>query len=535
MTSRGTDRVIQAQNDETAMNQFIDENRKFIKACAYHAVKHFVNESDDEWSVALIAFHEAVQSYDGSKGDFRAFAQMVIRRRLTDYIRSEARHSGEILMAPGSMDGDTEDEEEITALEWEVRKRSVDLSVQKGGFASPRPTVKDEIEAVQQILSRYGFSFFDLAECSPKAEKTKRSCAEAVAAAAMVALSIGGMYRYTTVQAYSYVTLDINPSFEYVLNWQNKVLSVEAVNEDAEEYVSQLQTEVKQKTLYEALEATTSFLTAENVLAGQEDYVLVNVTSDSDKRTAFLTEEAEGYFSNAEEVTLVVTEATMEERKTARDLGISTGKYKEIETIEKQNNGSFEPSSETVDTYRDMPVKDFMRMAGQIPDGPNSPGQGKGSAAVGGTTAAPGTGTPGTVAPEFGGDGESQAVPAAVGQVNPDNGRGNPPTAGQDPGTEQTTQSGQEAQSMQMPEAGQSTDSGQTSQSMQAGEPVQGSGAEPFSGSGQGSQNMQENDPGRGPEPVQASEFREMTPGASEGTEFPGGFGAIQNRSAGGQ
>ena len=75
MTSRAADRVIQAQNDTSAMNQFIEENRKFIKACAYHAVHHFVNESDDEWSVALIAFHEAVQSYDESKGDFRAFAQ----------------------------------------------------------------------------------------------------------------------------------------------------------------------------------------------------------------------------------------------------------------------------------------------------------------------------------------------------------------------------------------------------------------------------------------------------------------------------
>ena len=30
------------------------------------------------------------------------------------------------------------------------------------------------------MLSLYGFSFFDLAECSPKAEKTRRSCAIAV-------------------------------------------------------------------------------------------------------------------------------------------------------------------------------------------------------------------------------------------------------------------------------------------------------------------------------------------------------------------
>ena len=42
--------------------------------------------------------------------------------------------------------------------------------------------IRDEIEAVQQLLGRYGFSFFDLTECSPKAEKTKTVCAKAVVA-----------------------------------------------------------------------------------------------------------------------------------------------------------------------------------------------------------------------------------------------------------------------------------------------------------------------------------------------------------------
>ena len=198
--------------------------------------------------------------------------------------------------------------------------------------------------------------------------RTQVMRAGSVAAAAVVAFSIGGMYHYTTIQACSYVTLDINPSFEYVLNWQNKVLSVEALNEDAEEYVSQLQPDVKRKSLSEALEITKGLLTEENILEGTEDYVLVNVSCDSEERKAFLTDEAEDFFGAAKEVTLVVTEATMEERETARDLGISTGKYKEMETIEKQNKGSFEPTPETVRTYRDLPVKDVMSMAGQIPE-----------------------------------------------------------------------------------------------------------------------------------------------------------------------
>ena len=33
---------------------------------------------------------------------------------------------------------------------------------------------------MQSILKEYGFSFFDLAESSPKAEKTKKSCGTAI-------------------------------------------------------------------------------------------------------------------------------------------------------------------------------------------------------------------------------------------------------------------------------------------------------------------------------------------------------------------
>ena len=178
MTLKAAEQVAQAQLDEEAMNRLIEDNRKFIMASAYRAVGHFITESDDEWSVALIAFHEAAKAYDESKGDFRAFAQMIIQRRMIDYIRSEARHANEIPVSGSSMDGDVENEDEMTQLEWEIREKSVELSGDKG---PSEVTVKDEIEAVQQLLRNYGFSFFDLADCSPKADKTKRSCAEAVA------------------------------------------------------------------------------------------------------------------------------------------------------------------------------------------------------------------------------------------------------------------------------------------------------------------------------------------------------------------
>jgi len=44
---------------------------------------------DDELSIALMAFVEAIRSYDVSKGNFLSFSQNVIKRRIIDYYRKE--------------------------------------------------------------------------------------------------------------------------------------------------------------------------------------------------------------------------------------------------------------------------------------------------------------------------------------------------------------------------------------------------------------------------------------------------------------
>lgn len=134
-----------AQQDEEYLNQFILENRRFIRSIASKATGRFITESDDEWSVALIAFHEAVRSYDDSKGSFCSFAALVIKRRLVDYMASQARHQLEIYVEPEPMDGNVE-EETASPFQLEVRSKSAEISEMQDGTA-----IRDEIEAVQQI------------------------------------------------------------------------------------------------------------------------------------------------------------------------------------------------------------------------------------------------------------------------------------------------------------------------------------------------------------------------------------------------
>lgn len=169
-------RALAAKTDEALLETFIQENKGFILSVASRTMKRYVTDSDDEWSVALIAFDEAVRSYEESKGDFKLFAGMVIKRRLIDHIRSESRHNAEISVEPYAMDGDTGDSDEATGLQLEVKSRTAEMA----DAADSSGSIREEIAHLSTELKEYGISFFELEEASPRAEKTKNACAIAV-------------------------------------------------------------------------------------------------------------------------------------------------------------------------------------------------------------------------------------------------------------------------------------------------------------------------------------------------------------------
>lgn len=169
--------AIAAKDDAIALENLISDNQRFILVCAARTARRFVTRSDDEWSAALMAFHEAVKTYDEDKGSFKSFAALIIRRRVTDYMRGEMRHAAEIPVEPYTLSGEVDDEAP-SALQMEVRDQTTRMAVETEQVGTT--PAADEIEAVQQILGKYGFSFFDLADCSPKAGKTKEQCALAV-------------------------------------------------------------------------------------------------------------------------------------------------------------------------------------------------------------------------------------------------------------------------------------------------------------------------------------------------------------------
>lgn len=163
--------AVNAKDNENLMNMLISQYENFILKCASAAARKYISKSDDEWSVALAAFTEAVKNYSSEKGSFLNFSELVIRRRIIDYIRSKSRYAPELLVKPSLFESEIEDEADYS-LQSEIANK---VSKEEDN------SLKMEIYLINEIFSGYGFSFMDLTDCSPKAVKTKKSCAKVVA------------------------------------------------------------------------------------------------------------------------------------------------------------------------------------------------------------------------------------------------------------------------------------------------------------------------------------------------------------------
>ncbi|MCR3922326.1 MAG: RNA polymerase subunit sigma [Firmicutes bacterium] len=146
--------VVNLGDNSQKLDEFIDQHEFFIIKCASKTAKHYIQKDDDEWSVALAAFSEAIKKYDYGRGSFISFAELMIHRRLVDYFRIQGRYSAEV---------------------------AVDSIENHAVIEVTENNLKFEIEAISQVLKSYGFTFMDLTTCSPKAQKTKNACGKTIA------------------------------------------------------------------------------------------------------------------------------------------------------------------------------------------------------------------------------------------------------------------------------------------------------------------------------------------------------------------
>ncbi|WP_280768794.1 RNA polymerase sigma-I factor [Salipaludibacillus daqingensis] len=151
--------MIQKGLNEHAENELIDQYIPFIKKVTSGVCKRYINpSSDDEFSIAMIAFSEAIHKYSPDKGSsFLSFASLVIRRRVIDYIRMEQRKKTSL-----SLDYKEEDRENMENI------AEVSASFQDYYQGMEREYRKEEIHHFQERLSLFEIQLSEIAAQCPK-------------------------------------------------------------------------------------------------------------------------------------------------------------------------------------------------------------------------------------------------------------------------------------------------------------------------------------------------------------------------------
>ena len=156
--------AVQAQNgDPEAMENLLLSYSPFMKKTAGQVCKRFINDHDEEYTIALSAFHEAVNGFNQEKNaSFLTFAHMVIRRRVIDYIRKEAGRKDFAHDFHGLSDAD------------EFRS-AIDTSASIKDYTEQQQAAarKEEIAEYEKLLAGYGMTFHDLVKASPAHEDAR--------------------------------------------------------------------------------------------------------------------------------------------------------------------------------------------------------------------------------------------------------------------------------------------------------------------------------------------------------------------------
>lgn len=147
------------QGDQVLQNELIESYKPFIAKTVSSVCKRYIHESDDEFSIGLIAFDEAIQKYSPNKGSsLISFSEVLIKRRVIDYIRKQSKFQN-LSYTMGTMPGD--DEQVGSSIENE-------LSIDDYRKKTEEELRREEIAQFTEILHEFDLSFSDLLEQSPK-------------------------------------------------------------------------------------------------------------------------------------------------------------------------------------------------------------------------------------------------------------------------------------------------------------------------------------------------------------------------------
>ena len=159
--------VSAARGSSLAADDLVRRFLPFIRSEAAKTLRRGVSDSDDELSIAMMAFHEAVLAYERLRGAFLPFAAKAIRSRIIDFHRREQRHRGQL-----SLHEKNEDDRELAD--------TLAVGTDPISERTDRTAARQEIAHFALGLSEFGLSLTDIADNCPKQSRTLSACHRAL-------------------------------------------------------------------------------------------------------------------------------------------------------------------------------------------------------------------------------------------------------------------------------------------------------------------------------------------------------------------
>ena len=167
-------RVQAARTDPEAADALIRQYMGFIRAETAKFIKRApIDGQDEELSIAMLAFYEAILGYEQNRGAFLSYASRGIRNRMIDHYRKEKKHAKVISLHAPLQD---EDDDISKPDRLEDPKNEIEASHR-------RAAAREEIEEFERKLGEFGITFSEVADNCPRQERTLASCQRVLAAA----------------------------------------------------------------------------------------------------------------------------------------------------------------------------------------------------------------------------------------------------------------------------------------------------------------------------------------------------------------
>lgn len=160
--------------NEEVMSDLLFASYSFLKKTSSFVCKRPIDEHDEEFSIALNGFHEAILAFNQTEAaSFHTFAKLIIKRRLIDFIRKEKARTEKWLLFETNL-GDCFEEPPI------LEEVAIHTYNEKLHGAS----IKDELLIYKKKLEEFNLTFEELYKYTPKhhdARKTIFQIAQIVA------------------------------------------------------------------------------------------------------------------------------------------------------------------------------------------------------------------------------------------------------------------------------------------------------------------------------------------------------------------